>query len=163
VEPYNLKEWTTGKGRLFTCGRPGRGTYGKKRRPVSEETIDRWVDRLPTGEHLHLLSLLGQKQDGYSEFSYYPFRSAYEGDPRPSFQEWLDRHYGARFKVHEFPTTDFKSIPPLTLIEAKERILSLLNREATVIVVDSAGSVRSSKVCTACGAAVTGQTKGRHG
>lgn len=45
-EPVNLGEWrapTTagGGGRLFTCGRPGRGTFGREKRPIDDETIAR--------------------------------------------------------------------------------------------------------------------------
>jgi hypothetical protein len=70
-EPRNLRRWTTTSGRLFTCGRPGRGTYGTNAVEIGEDTIDRWVTGLPEGDPLHIVSLLGRKQGGMSEFSYY--------------------------------------------------------------------------------------------
>src|SRR5438046_611670 len=46
-EPANLREWRSTKGRLFSCGRPGRATLGRKRVAVDVETIDHWVNGLP--------------------------------------------------------------------------------------------------------------------
>jgi hypothetical protein len=115
AEPFNLREWrrrsrqTSEEGRLFTYGRPGRGTsgYGKTRKRVDMPIIDQWVEGLPHAEILHIVSLLGRKKnDGYSEFAYYPFRSAMETGSNPTFKSSL------------IPvTTDdswFTSFPPLT-------------------------------------------------
>ena len=78
------------RGRLFTCGRPGRATFGREKRPVDEDLIDLWVQGLPEAEVLPIISLLGQKTTGFSEFGYYPFRSSEEVGTKPTFQEWLD-------------------------------------------------------------------------
>ena len=72
AEPCNLKEWSAPIGRLFTCSRPGRATYGKKKRPIPSDTILLWINGLPAAPTLHLVSLLGWKKDGYSEFSVLP-------------------------------------------------------------------------------------------
>src|SRR4051794_20336659 len=98
-EPINLREWKPlgGKpelGSLFTCGRPGRGTFDTARTAVDEATIDRWVQGLPQVNLLHIISLLGRKRDGFSEFWYYPFKSCAESGAKPTFQEWLDDRYG---------------------------------------------------------------------
>ena len=97
-EPMNLSEWkpvitAPQRGRLFTCGRPGRATFGREKRPVGDDIINLWVQGLPEAEVLHIVSLLGQKTTGFSEFVYYPFRSSEEPGTKPTFQEWLDKHY----------------------------------------------------------------------
>lgn len=45
IEPINLREWkapegSSHKGRLFTCGRPGRATHGRARVSIPRDTID---------------------------------------------------------------------------------------------------------------------------
>lgn len=151
-EPVNLREWRVSRGRLFTCGRPGRATFKRERRPIGDTTIDEWVRGLPKAEVLHIVSLLGQKKDHYSEFEYYSFRSSKEAEDKPTFQEWLDQKYGRRFVVHEFPTTDAMGIEPDMLKDAKRCVIELLGSNHTVLVIDSAGSERTSRVCEAVGA-----------
>lgn len=150
-EPRNLRRWTTTSGRLFTCGRPGRGTYGTKAVEIGEDTIDRWLTGLPEADPLHIVSLLGRKQGGMSEFSYYPFRSEQEGGQQPTFSKWLADRYGSRFVVHEFPTEDMSDIPPEVVRAASQRVRELVASGQTVVVVDSAGAVRSRTVCEAGG------------
>lgn len=149
-EPANLCEWRA-KGRLFTCGRPGRATFGRQRRQIGEDTIDLWVNGLPRAEVLHIVSLLGQKRDGFSEFGYYPFRSSHESGTKPTFQEWLDKRYGPRFVVHEFPTVDARGIQPDLLTAVTRHVLNLIETGNTVVVVDSAGAERTARVCEAIG------------
>ncbi len=116
-EPVNLREWTApatagAGGRLFTCGRPGRGTFGREKRLIDDDTIDRWVKGLPEAELMDIVSLLGKKTSGFSEFGYYPFRSSTETGAKPTFQQWIDERYDRRFIVHEFPTVDAQGISP---------------------------------------------------
>jgi hypothetical protein len=151
-EPANLSEWRTSRGRLFTCGRSGRATFGREKRQIGLATIDEWVHGLPKAETLHIVSLLGQKLGGYSEFGYYPFRSSKEAGDKPTFQKWLDQTYGRRFSVHEFPTTDAMGIEPRLLQEAKSCVIELLGGNQTVLVIDSAGAERTARVCEAVGA-----------
>ena len=114
--------------------------------------MDEWVRGLPAAEVLHIVSLLGQKKGHYSEFAYYPFRSSKETGDKPTFQEWLNKRYGRRFVVHEFPTTDAMGIEPHVLTDAKRCVIELLGGNHTVLVIDSAGSERTSRVCEAVGA-----------
>lgn len=151
-EPINLSEWRVSRGWLFTCGRPGRATFGTARRAIGEATVDQWVNGLPATEVLHIVSLLGHKLRGYSEFEYYPFRSSKEAGDKPTFQEWLDEHYGKRFVVHEFPTMDMTGITPEVLSAAKRCVIELLGGNHTVLVIDSAGAERTARVCEAVGA-----------
>lgn len=77
AEPINLREWKKRdssrleRGRLFTCGRPGRATFERKKVSVPEHIIDLWVEGLPKATTLHIVSLLGKKKTGFSEFGYY--------------------------------------------------------------------------------------------
>jgi hypothetical protein len=153
-EPMNLREWepqscAAAHGRLFTAGRPGRGTlgYGRVRRSVDDAIIDTWVAGLPAAGLLQIVSLLGRKTDGFSEFAYYPFRSCRESGPKPSFQEWLDQRYGARFLVHEFPTMDARGIEDDVMEDTKKCVRRLLNGGHTVLIIDSAGAERTARVC----------------
>ena len=152
LEPKNLCEWrgpdkSACRGRLFTCGRPGRATYGRKRRRVPDNVIDRWVQGLPDTEVLHIVSLLGCKNDGFSEFDYYPFRSSLESGSQPTLQEWLRERYDREFIVHEYRTVDAQGVPPDVLSSAKRQILNLLDGDCTVVVIDSAGAERTARVC----------------
>ena len=161
-EPINLREWklfSTHQGRVFTCGRPGRGTpgYCRERKRVDDETINRWVEGLPDAAVLHVVSLLGRKKPkglekiGFSEFGYYPFRSVYEADTKPTLQEWLDERYVRRIVVHEFPTVDAQGIPPADLDRIMSCVLGLLGTGVAVVIVDSAGAERTSRVCERMG------------
>ena len=64
--------------------------------------------------YLAILSLLGWKANGRSEFSFYSFRGSdeeTERPDRPTFQQQLDARYGTgRYCVIEFPTTDTKVV-----------------------------------------------------
>lgn len=155
-EPINLAEWSvparvSAVARLFTCGRPGRARFGRSRVPISEDVIHAWIAGLPRTTELHIVSLLGRKRDGCSEFWYYPFRSGKDSESKPSFQEWLDRKYGPRFVVHEFPTTDAQGIPPDMLEAAVGKLNQLIGQGKTVVVIDSAGAERTRTVCRTAG------------
>jgi hypothetical protein len=154
TEPIRLREWTAPDssrktGRLFTCGRPGRATVGTSYVTVGEHIIDLWVNGLPKAEVVHIVSLLGSKDNGKSEFGYYPFRSSKESGPKPTFQEWLDKRYGKRFVVVEFPTVDAQKIPREGLDAAACEASRLLEAGYTIIVIDSGGDTRSGQVCMA--------------
>jgi hypothetical protein len=156
TEPINLREWRTParferRGKLFTCGRPGRATHGRAKVAVSDRTIDLWASGLPAADVLHIVSLLGEKTTGLSEFSYYPFRSSEESGPKPTFEKWLNERYGQRFVVHEFPTVDGRGVPPDLLKAAGRRVLDCLERGHTTVVIDSAGAERTARVCEAIG------------
>ncbi len=50
-EPFRLREWIAPKdmvdgGRLFTCGRPGRGIFGTAKRPINDDVVDKWTQGL---------------------------------------------------------------------------------------------------------------------
>jgi hypothetical protein len=110
-----------------------------------------WESGLPQTDVLHVVSLLGQKTTGLSEFSYYPFRSAEEDGPKPVFENWLNERYKRRFIVHEFPTTDGQGIPADVLEAAGRQVLECLKGGHITIVIDSAGAERTARVCEAIG------------
>lgn len=167
-EPSNVKQYRARKvpfaGRLFTCARPGR-SLGRKTSPISDDTVVAWVLGLPRSDHLHIVSLLGTKPCGRSEYSYYSFRGGRESSalrPKsPTFQEWLDLRFGPdRFIVIDFPTVDTKSIEPTMLSEICRRVNSLLDSSADVLLVDSGGEGRTGKVCAALGTVATPYWRG---
>jgi hypothetical protein len=156
TEPINLREWKASagserSGRLFTCGRRGRATHGRGKVTVADGTIDLWVNGLPDADVLHVVSLLGQKTTGLSEFSYCPFRSVNELGTKPTFEKWLNGRYKRQFVVHEFPTVDGRGIPPDVLEAAGRRARLCLESGHTTVVVDSAGAERTARVCEAIG------------
>jgi len=157
TEPANLMEWKPQPdmkhrcGRLFTCGRPGRATFGNKRVQIGEPTISAWLNGLPKARPLSLISLLGKKKDHFSEFEYYPFRSVTETGSKPTFQEWLDKSCPGCFVVEEFPTIDALGIPAQALRAIVMRVSRLLEGGATVVVMDSAGAERTARVCESAG------------
>jgi hypothetical protein len=155
-EPANLREWTglanaQGEGRLFTCGRPGRATFGREKRTIPDDVIDSWVAGLPQADVLDIVSLLGKKTSGFSEFGYYPFRSALEAGSKPTFQKWLDERYGRRFAIHEYPTVDAQGSPRDVLEAMGRHVLELIAKGGIVVVIDSAGAERTARVCEAIG------------
>lgn len=95
-----------------------------------------------------VMSLLGEKPDGRSEFSFYSF---YDRDQ--SFQHWLDQNYGERaIEVIEHQTCDLAPVPNQTLVEVGSNISKLLLEGRTVILVDSGGCTRTGQVCKYIGA-----------
>jgi hypothetical protein len=75
--------------------------------------VRKWADGLPNSGGVVIVSLLGRKPDGVSEFSFYSFYGGFETQAdRPGalhFGEWLDRTYpDKRFQLFEHPTIDFK-------------------------------------------------------
>src|SRR5207302_9224390 len=95
----------------------------------------------------HIISLLGRKRDGFSEFSYYPFRSRFEANDKPTFEDWLNARYDRRFTVHEFPTVDAQGVPADVVSTAQAQVLASLQAGRSTIIVDSAGAERTSRVC----------------
>jgi hypothetical protein len=155
-EPCRLTEYiTTGHGidgRLFTCGRPGR-SMGAKVAKISHDVVNVWLNGLPssTGETV-IVSLLGRKPRGPSEFTYYSFRGGFD-QPQdrpgcPTWQEWLKSRYGSRYRVCEFPTIDTEDIPESTKKVLFKTILEFIQAGKTVLVADSGGVGRTGRVIT---------------
>jgi hypothetical protein len=153
-EPCNLREWSVNRGRLLTCGRPGRGHYAAgalPQRGVPEDILLAWADGLGVAKVVHLVSLLGTKSNGTSEFKYYPFRSCEEPGDRPTLQEWLSSIKLSAFVVLEYPTTDYQTIPADQVRRIVECVRRLLAENRTVVLLDSAGAVRTKQVREAIG------------
>lgn len=78
MEPYKLRRWKSkgapGPGHFYTCARPGRSK--EKDGVVPDNVVRKWVDGLPISEGVAIVSLLGRKPDGLSEFT---FNSLYGG------------------------------------------------------------------------------------
>jgi len=154
-EPCNLREWFVDHGRLLTCGRPGRGYYAAGNLPhkgVPGHILEEWVQGLCVADCVDIVSLLGKKKNGTSEFRYYPFRSSEESGGKPTLQSWLDAQRRGAFFVREFPTTDYQTIPADRVSGIVSYIQKLLGDGRTVVLVDSAGAVRTKQVRDAMGA-----------
>ena len=153
-KPYNLKCWIvstpSGSAHFFTCARPGRETGAWKQ--VPDQSVRVWVSALQKlGDNTTIISLLGRKPDGRSEFSFYSFCGGFdtpsERDGRPTFQEWMDQHFKAHhILIREHPTYDYGNICPETLDAVKNDIRELISVGHTVIVVDSGGETRTGQV-----------------
>ena len=154
TKPYMLRRWRIGvpSKYFFTCARPGRtGHAASKNTPVPDSEVHRWVLGLP-GPNTAIVSLLGRKPDGKSEFSFYSFYGGFDrrSDRASalSFQEWLTYWHGDRhIVVHEHPTCDFNPIPLEVLDTIASEIANLLSAERTVILIDSGGQTRTAIVC----------------
>lgn len=153
MEPYRKRRWKLAANPqridFFTCARPG--SSKDKYRPVEDEIVHQWVMNLPR-PYTSIVSLLGRKLDGTSEFSFYSFYGGWddpaESQGRLSFRAWLDRWHGDRaIKIIEHPTRDFIEIPPDNLIAIAADIERLLSAGRTVVLVDSGGEFRSGQVC----------------
>lgn len=154
MEPHRLRRWrrasTSERLDLFTCARPGR-SKGKDGQ-VSEALVDKWIGGLPAGSPVVVLSLLGRKPGGLSEYSFYSFSGGDETDQergcRPAFQQWIDqRQNQRRIVVVEHPTTDFVRVEPRVLEAVVEDLEKWLAEGATVVLVDSGGDTRTKQVC----------------
>jgi hypothetical protein len=154
VEPFKLRRWRRKASQdplpFFTCARPGRSI--SKQDSVPDKTVDKWVTGLPGATDSCVVSLLGRKPDGVSEFSFYSFFG--KSDPpterrsRKSFQDWLDsRHPERRIRVFEHPTVDLGKVPLEVLDAAASDIGELLAAGRTVILIDSGGETRTGQLC----------------
>ena len=136
---------------FFTCARPGRTADPRtKFAPIPDDTVHRWVLGLP-GPATAIVSLLGWKPDGTSEFSFYSFCGGFElasDSRRLSFGNWLDKHHGdLAIAVCEHPTWDFKAIPAGDLDAISTDIRRLAAAGRTVVLIDSGGETRTGQVC----------------
>ena len=151
MEPYKLRRWKRPGEKsslsFFTCARPGRskGRSGK----VEDAIVSRWARNLPGLPDTVIISLLGTKPDGMSEYAFYSFRGGWETDSRkPTFQQWLaEKHPELHLTVIEYPTQDFQPIPPDILERIGDDIERNLADGKTVVVVDSGGETRTRQVC----------------
>ena len=150
MEPCRLRRWRLPSSSVsavfYTCARPGRsrGSKGK----VPDKLLHDWMRGIPSESNVVVVSLLGEKKDGTSEFSFYSFYAKGR-----TFQQWLDQNYAERaVQVIEHPTVDFCRVPTETLEAAASDIAKLLSEGRTVVLMDSGGEQRSGQVCTHMGA-----------
>lgn len=116
---------------------------------VTDNVVHRWVLGLP-GPKTAIVSLLGRKPDGLSEFSFYSFTGGFDRQSaearRLSFREWLNEHYKERVILCEHPTDDYQSIDHEKLAAIGADIRKLISEGHTVVVVDSGGQQRTEQV-----------------
>jgi hypothetical protein len=116
--------------------------------------VREWVAGLPHGSSV-LVSLLGRKDYGKSEFSFYSFRGGFdkptERPNAPSFSAWLEARYPGRFLLFEHPTVDLKPVPEGTVQAVSDLLREQLRKSLTVILFDSGGYSRTGQVCRTMG------------
>jgi hypothetical protein len=157
MEPYRLRRWRSRSNHLhkmYTCARPGRskGRDG----PVSDSMVDTWVIGLPGKVEVVIVSLLGRKPDGESEFSFYSFHGQWDEGPerrkKLSFQEWINhRKYPRTVRVIEHPTWDFRPVPQETVEAVSADICVRLGEGLCVVLMDSGGETRTKRTCAFMG------------
>ncbi len=89
---------------------------GPKQVTINDDVVVSWIAGMPSSaEEIIIMSLLGRKPDGLSEFSYYSFRGGFDRSKDrpgcPTWQEWLTKRYGSKYRVCEFPTIDTELVP----------------------------------------------------
>lgn len=154
---FKLRRWTVVDGTIatfFTCARPGRKESKVDR--VPDGVVRKWaLDVSSLGPRPVVVSLLGHKQDGMSEFWFYSFRGgldlAQDYPGKPSFSAWLAGVVPDILLV-EHPTIDYRSIPTETLHAIERDVRTLLSQRMTVVIVDSGGETRTKQVCRHLGA-----------
>ncbi len=167
-EPYRLARYSWSgplvRGLLYTCARPGR-SLGSKKATICDEMVMAWIagienevcsrtlDTAHPGDEISIVSLLGRKPTGLSEFSYYSFRGGFDKrEERPdaaTWQEWLNRHYGFRYRLWEFPTEDTKPVTQETKRFVTDKILEIAQPGKIVVLVDSGGVGRTGSIVNA--------------
>lgn len=155
IKPFRLRRWKAGAAfgsvRFFTCARPGRtGNPATKANSVPDEVVHRWVLGLP-GPAPAIVSLLGSKPGGPSEFSFYSFYGGFDSPAshagKLSFREWLTRSYPA-LALREHPTWDYTPVPVETCRAVALDVTALAKAGRTVTLVDSGGQQRSGQLCS---------------
>jgi hypothetical protein len=150
MEPCKWREWAVASGRLFTCARPGR-SQGKFVIRVPDRDVDEWLRGIEkkVGPRFVVLSLLGTKQDGTSEYSFYSFRGGSELDSgAPTMGEWIaKKHPELEVSVREYPTVDFEPIGEDVTSQVIAEIKAATGRGEAVILMDSGGEQRTGDIC----------------
>lgn len=157
LKPFRLRRWKAGPDfgavLYFTCARPGRtGNEASKSAFVPDEIVHRWVLGLP-GPKPAIVSLLGSKPGGPSEFSFYTFYGGFDlaaSNPgQLSFRDWVTQwHPDLSLSLHEHPTWDYTPVPPDTCRAVASDITALAAAGRTVTLVDSGGQQRSGQLCS---------------
>ncbi len=161
MKPYKLRRWRLADGisnyYFFTCARPGRTSRPESRWDRVEDAVVRqWLSGLP-GPKTAIVSLLGCKPDGTSEYDFYSFYGGFdkpeEQSGRKSFREWLDQYQGVTpILLEEHPTEDFKRVSDEALTSTATIIRELMRDDYTVVLIDSGGEQRTGQVCRHIGA-----------
>ena len=123
------------------------------RAAVSDPIVREWTDDvLALGPRPAIISLLGKKPDGTSEYSFYSFHGGFEDEAGSlSFAEWLAQ-VDDNVLLIEHPTVDFSPPTAETLAAIGSDVVTLLAEGRTVLVFDSGGQTRTAHVCKHLGA-----------
>jgi hypothetical protein len=140
MEPHKLRRRRRSSSRdqiqFFTCARPGRSKGSTE--SVPDSVVDKWVNRLPGGTKTTVVSLLGRKPNGLSEFSFYSFSSAIE-TPDDRFGTPQEQALGAFINHTEVTTLPSQQV--LDDLAAFQQILFTNPRVREVAEAVDAGTV----------------------
>ena len=158
-KPFKLRRWQLRNDDrpiyFYTCARPGRSSDPTSRHAhVPDSVVSRWILSLP-GPKTVIISLLGAKPDGMSEYNFYSFSGGTDSstDKQRSFEVWLrDQHPEQAIELVERPTIDFQAVPQETILKVLKDIKRLASQGNTVVLVDSGGETRTGAVCRRIGA-----------
>lgn len=158
-KPFKLRHWRLkhdGQSIYFyTSARPGRSAeLASKDAQIPDQLVAKWVRSLP-GPTPAIISLLGTKPDGSSEYRFYSFSGGSDGSAgkQKSFGAWLrDQIPEQAIELVERPTVDFKAVPEETIAAVLKDIKRLAAQGKTVVLVDSGGEQRTGAVCRRIGA-----------
>lgn len=148
-EPYRLFEWrlpSPNQTSFYTCARPGRSLGPKKF--VSNDLVIKWANGLSNQKNITIISLLGTKTSGKSEYLFY---SAFHD--ANSMEQWLNSQvHGLQFQIISYPTVDGTTINQDIINAAAKAIVEHASKQTTVVLMDSGGVVRTGTVAAHLGA-----------
>ena len=115
---------------------------------IPNHVVVSWVEGLPLSVNV-IVSLLGQKPDGSSEFKFYSHSvAAGSNGVLASFEDWIRALVPNRpLKVVEHPTIDMQPLSTDTLIKIGATVGGCLADGDGLVIVDSGGVTRTGAVC----------------
>lgn len=153
-KPYRWRLNGTDDLIFFTCARPGRTSAPASRyADVSDDVVEAWSLRIAGYAPITVLSMLGSKDNGKSEFSFYTFWG--DDDPtavgkRLSFGDVL-AVVEPQITLVERPTTDGLTLPQDNVDDLCALVKEMVATDRPVVLMDSGGEQRTGAIADAVG------------
>lgn len=114
---------------------------------MSNQVVRAWLKGLPGQQDapISILTMLGSKQDGTCEWSFYSFAGPIE------FAEWIHTNTHRDVELFSYPTCDCSLVSADTASDVCTRLVTELDAGRIVVIVDSGGMQRTSQVCKMIG------------
>lgn len=155
-KPYRWRRWRLKDSNdlvFFTCARPGRISDPNSRfANVPDEVVKAWAQWIADLAPVTVVSMLGVKDGGKSEFSFYTFWGGTD-DPsivgkKRSFADVLTA-VDPQIELLERPTTDGRTLQPEQFDDICGLIQAAVAPDHPVVLVDSGGQERTGAVAEA--------------